>query len=486
MKSRKLIKVGNKISVERTAQAVKKSPLEIKIINQFTDCQDFKQIQFFNNEVSLFFLSTIVDGKKLDVDILNPLSLMEKEEAIKMLLNKNIEKINNFQDLSNALLTGNAIIFIQNKPFTYNVYGPEKRAISPSETESTIMGAHDAFIEEANANLSLIRRRIKSPKLKAIKLVVGELTKTDILIIYIEDIVNKELVTDIKKRIEKVVIDSVFDTNMLSQLIDENPNSLFPQFYNTELPDVVRSKLVSGKIAIIVDGSPIVITAPSSFFEFVQSPEDYNQRWLIGSSLRLLRALAVLITLTFTAFYVAVVTFHYEILPENILITIAESRARVPFPPLIEALLMEITLELLREAGARLPTKVGQTIGIVGGIVIGQAAVDAGLTSNVLIIAVASSAIASFVLPSYNMSNAIRIARFSFILLAGAFGLFGLFIGVTLMVIHLVSLTSLQSPYLIPVSPLYINEWKDIFIRGPYSSFKNRPKQSQTPNKEKM
>lgn len=195
-----------------------------------------------------------------------------------------------------------------------------------------------------------------------------------------------------------------------------------------------------------------------------------------------MRLLALIITITFTSMYVSVTTFHYEMIPEALLRTLAESRNKVPFPPVYEALLMEIMIELLREAGARLPTKIGQTIGIVGGIVIGQAAVQAGLTSNVLIIAVASSAIASFVIPSYMMSASIRLIRFGIIILAGIWGNMGLVMGIALIVIHLSSLTSLGSSYMIPIAPMKSGDWKDVFIRAPFSMLRTRPSQAQTSN----
>ncbi|OIJ11275.1 spore germination protein [Anaerobacillus alkalilacustris] len=453
-----------------------------KVKTLFDQCEDFEHKHFANNGVVIVYLSSIIDDQKLESEIVKPISSINSTKVSDWLQKKDINEGTVLKEIKEKILSGCVAIFFDEKAYFYNVFGAELRGIEKSETETVIVGAHDAFVENAIINLSLIRTRIMSSNLKVIKLRVGEVTKSDVYVLYIDGLADMDMVEDLKKRISDIEIDSVYDTNMLSQIIDESPDSLFPQYYNTELPDVIRSKLVGGKIAVILDGSPVAISAPTNFFEFIQSPDDYNQRWLIGTSLRLLRLVAILITLTFTAAYVAVITFHYEVLPEDILLTLTESRAKVPFPPLIEALLMELTIELLREAGARLPTKVGQTIGIVGGIVIGQAAVEAGFTSNILIIAVASSAIASFVLPSYNMSNAIRIVRFILILLSGFFGFFGIMLGFTFFVIHVTSLTSLKAPYFIPVSPIYVSDWKDIFIRGPYRLLRKRPVQSKTVN----
>jgi len=294
-----------------------------------------------------------------------------------------------------------------------------------------------------------------------------------------------DYVNELISRINKVELDAIYDNNMLIQLLDDQPNSVFPIFVTTERADTAASKLVAGKVLGILDGSPSVLSAPASFFEFFTSSDDYYQRWAVGTATRFLRFLALFATLTFTALYVSITTYHYEMIPESLLLTITQSRDKVPFPPIYEAMLMEITIELLREAGARLPTKIGQTIGIVGGIVIGQAAVQAGLTSNILIIAVASSAIASFVIPSYTMSASIRLIRFGIILMAGILGNLGILIGIAFIVIHLSSLTSLNSSYLTPIAPVNFNDMRDVFIRAPFRFLKKRPSQSKTKNEVK-
>ncbi|RXI97826.1 spore germination protein [Anaerobacillus alkaliphilus] len=456
----------------------------LEVIKEFfNDCGDFLEKTYCEESVKVVYLSTIIDGTRLEKDILDPISSLKKEDVSSWLKEKDISEATKLKDLKDEILAGSAAIFYKDKAYFYNVFGPEQRGVEKSDTESIIIGAHDAFVEDINKNLSLIRKRLRSSNLKVIKLRAGEITKTNIYVIYIDDLANMELVELLKSNIESIETDAIYDSSMVTQLIDEAPDSLFPQYYTTEVPEVVVSKLVEGKIVVLTDGSPIAFSAPTNFFEFLQSPDDYNQRYWIGTSLRILRSIAIFITVFFTALYVAVITFHYEVLPEDLLITLAESRARVPFPPLVEALIMEITIELLREAGARLPTKVGSTIGIVGGIVIGTAAVEAGFTSNVLIIAVASSAIASFVLPSYNMSNAIRIVRFFIIILAGYLGIFGMMIGLAWFTIHVASLTSLRTPYLIPLAPFYWKEWKDIFVRSPFYLLKERGAQAKTANK---
>ncbi|MFA9557235.1 spore germination protein [Evansella sp. AB-rgal1] len=462
------------------------TPTKESVIKAFSGSEDLQRYFYQSNGVEVFYFPSLVDEVKLDEQVLTIVGKKNAEDIPTWLKSLQTTEALDGNQIVQDILKGSVAIFLENKVYTYNVFGPEFRTIEKSELESVIVGSHDAFVENVNTNLSLIRRSIKTPNLKVVKVQVGEITKTEVLILYIDGIAKMEIVNQLKKRIQLIEIDGVLDVNEMAQLIDDSPNSLFPQFHVSELPSDAISKLLSGKIAVLMEGSPSALTAPADFFEFIRSPEDYNQRWIVASSLRLLRVLAILITLTFTAIYVSVLTFHYEMIPEDLLITIAESRNRVPFTPIVEALLLELLIELLREAGARLPTKVGQTIGIVGGIVIGQAIVAAGLTSNILIIVVASSAIASFALPSYTMSNSIRIVRFSMIIAAGFLGFFGMVISMAFIIVHITSLSSLRTPYLIPIAPLYLQDWKDTLIRGPLFSLKKRPVANQTYNKTRV
>ncbi|MCQ6562798.1 spore germination protein [Paenibacillus mendelii] len=464
-------------------------PTLTHILSEFNDCVDLVHRYYPEVNVHLVYFDHQVDHDKLYREVMNPLIHVHAEEEVPKLLEQSqFTLVRDSKELVEGILSGRVAIFSNSKTYLVDVFGLQSRSVSQSESETVITGPHDAFTEQAGINLSLIRQRIKSSHLKVIKLSVGEVTKTDVYILYIKDIANMTYVNEAIRRISNIEIDAVFDTNMLLQFIDDAPFSIFPQFLTSERPEAIASKLVAGRIVGIVDGSPSALSAPTSFFEYFSSSDDYNQRWMLGSASRLLRFLALFITLSFTSLYVSVTTFHYEMIPENLLITLTESRSKVPFPPLFEALFMEVTIELLREAGARLPSKIGQTIGIVGGIVIGQAAVQAGLTSNILIIAVASSAIASFVTPAYVMSASIRFLRFGLIILAGVWGNFGLAVGISAIVIHLSGLTSLGSSYLTPIAPFKPRDWKDVFIIAPFKYITERPSQSKSPNtvKNKM
>ncbi|GIO11034.1 spore germination protein [Cohnella xylanilytica] len=455
------------------------------ILDQFKDCADFTHRSFPNNGASVVYLSYLVGNDELLREIVKPLSGANDEEAAALLECDPYSATQDATACLNGILDGSAAIFFRGRAWLVGIGRPIGRTIEQSETESVIAGPHDGFVEDLYENLAVLRKRIKSPKLKTVFLSVGEITRTTVALVYLEGIANREFLGKLIGRIEGAEIDGVFESNMFIQLIDDNPNSVFPQYMTTERPDSIASKILGGRIAALVDGSPSVFSCPTSFFDFFSSPDDYYQRWMLGTALRLLRIIGFIVTIGFTAFYVSVTTYHYEMIPHTMLLNLTESRSKVPFPPLIEALLMETTIELLREAGARLPTKIGQTIGIVGGIVIGQAAVQAGFTSNILIIAVATSAIASFVIPSYVMSASLRLIRFGLIIMAGVLGNLGLFMGIGLVVIQLAGITNLGASYLTPIAPVNFRDMLDTFIRGPFWALTKRPSITRTPNKIK-
>jgi len=452
-------------------------------LKELENCFDLVHRSFNQDEIHIIYFSSLVDSQTLEWEILSPLREMSFSHFDKTFQQSLFKCEDNQEKVINGILEGNVSLFTGGKTYLINVSGFEERSISQSESETVINGPHDSFNEVLNTNVSLIRRRVRSPRLKMIKLSVGEISKTKVLIIYIEGIAHADVVKNLKERIQSVKIDSITDANVLIQIIDDHQNSPFPQFYTTERPDIAVTKLYAGKVVGLVDDSPNIFCTPSSFFDFFESPDDYNQPWILGTGVRILRYMALFITLILTAFYVSICTYHYEMIPLSLLQSIMQSRSRVPFPPIVEAIFLEIVIELLREAGARLPTKIGQTIGIVGGIVIGQAAVEAGITSNILIIVVAVSAIASFIVPSYIMSASIRMVRFFFILMAGLLGNIGIFFALGILIIHLTGLTNLSSPYFMPISPTFFKDWMDSIVRGPfYKIRKGQPAQSMMQN----
>ncbi|MBN4069763.1 MAG: spore germination protein [Alkaliphilus sp.] len=369
------------------------------------------------------------------------------------------------------ILSGETVLLLDDyeKIIIIGSRGWPMRSVSEPITESVIRGPRDGFTETLRVNTALIRRRIRDSQLKVHAMQVGRRSRTDVAILYIEDIADSGLVEEVKKRLEEIDVEAVIDSGFLEQLIEDNWISIFPQIQNTERADVASAALYEGKTVIVVDNSPFVLIAPSTFNAMMQSAEDYHERWMIATVVRILRYFAAFLSLLFPALYVAITSFHPQMLPTSLVITLSANRSGVPFPAIIEALLMEVTIELLREAGVRLPGPIGATIGIVGGLVIGQAAVEAGLVAPLMVIVVAVTAIASFSIPSYNIAIAFRMLRFIFIVSAGFLGLYGIMLILTAVLVHLCSLKSFNTPFLSPFVTVAENTsaLKDTIVRAP-------------------
>lgn len=422
--------------------------------------------------LTMFYIDNLVDTVTLTNHILKDLlkQPIESPENITSILTlPKVKLVDKTGEAVQAMMDGTVLIHVEghNQIVLATIPTTESRQISASENESQVIGALAAFTESLSTNVSLVRRYIKNPNLCSETLQVGNQSNSSIALLYIKGVASDEMVNTLRQRISDLKTDSVLDSSILAQLIEDNSLSLFPQTLLTERPDKISSELLNGKLAVFVDGSPLGLACPYSFLEFFQSQEDQNLRWQIASFVRMLRFGAVVLSVFFTPLYVAALTYHYEVIPQTLLVPLSESRALVPFPPLFEALLIELIIELLREAGVRLPAKVGQTIGIVGGIVIGTAAVQAGFTSNILIIIVALAALASFTTPSYMMGNVIRIIRFPLILLAGVWGFYGIMLGFCFILIHLLRQSSLGSPYTTPFYPPRRIDLRDSLVRFP-------------------
>ncbi|WP_010530331.1 spore germination protein [Lentibacillus jeotgali] len=436
-----------------------------------------------NGTIHLGYLKTAVDPQKLEKYILPRVQeyiyndLSELNGYIPFTKTELAENSDHIQD---KLVKGFVFIYMPNVSPSYLLVPlplDQKRQVSVPEVEFSVVGPKEAFVEDIDTNLNLIRKRLSIPELSVKKLKVGTITKTDVAVVSIDGIADEENVNTAVQRIKDVEIDQVIDSSYIQQTIADNKNSPFPQLLDTERPDRIAAILAEGKIAIFVDGSPHVLLGPTTLIEFFSAFEDYFLNWMTASAFRLIRLIAVFFSILITPLYVAVLTHHFEIIPQTLLTTIVHSRTQVPFPPVIEALILEFTIELLREAGARLPTKIGQTIGIVGGIVIGTAAVEAGLTSNVLLIIVALAALGSFTTPVYKMSNTIRLIRFPLIIVSHVYGLIGLTIAIAYIMVHLLRLTSLGRPFFAPVFPFRPKDFKDALIRLPFSVQQKRPYQ---------
>lgn len=419
-----------------------------------------------------YILETVMETKAPDepIDIFQ--FMLDKTMAL-----GSVQPINNWNQVYDSLFSGNTIIFLQgcNKAISGETKGWEKRAITEPTTQLSIRGPKDSFTETLRTNTALIRRRIKSPNLRVDAMKIGAVSQTDIAIMYIEGIANEKIVGEVKERLKHINMDAILDSGYIEQLIEDQSWTTFPTTYHSERPDVVSSHLLEGRIALVVDGSPFVLTVPAIFIQFFQAPDDYYSRFDISTGIRMLRIIAFLIAVIGPSVYIAATTFHQEMIPTTMAIAIASQRENVPFPAFVEALIMEVTFEILREAGLRLPRAVGQAVSIVGALVIGQAAVQAGFVSPVMVIVVSITAIANFSTPVFAMAIAARLIRFVLMGLATALGFYGIMLGLMFMSIHLCSLRSFGIPYMMPLAPFNLRNQQDAFIRFPIWAMKNRP-----------
>lgn len=394
-----------------------------------------------------------------------------------LVINTTVAERTVFSHLVDDVLAGSTALLIDTVPAALVIpqRGYEERGVEEPPTESLVRGPRDGFVESIHINSALLRRKIRDPNLRIEMQRVGRRTNTDVALVYIQDIANPKLVDEIRRRVQGIDIDGVLETGYIEQIIEDNHFSPFPQVQNTERADRAVANLLEGRIVILVDGTPFCLILPSVFNQFYQAPEDYYERFLIATMIRIIRVVALFFSLTFTSLYVALISFHPEMIPTKFAVAVAGGRAGVPFPSLVEALFMELTMEILREAGLRLPRTIGQTVSIVGALVIGEAAVRAGIVSPLMVIVVALTSIGSFAVPSYSAAIALRIVKFPIIIAAGTFGIYGVMLAIIGLVIHLASLKSVGVPYLTPFVHARAEDAKDTLIRMPLWSMTKRP-----------
>lgn len=459
----------------------------------FRDCGDIIQREFRirGGEGTLFMVYTdnIVDGDTIQDFIMTNVmarcemqgtegllqSLMEEVIAI-----GELTKITTMEAAYDAVLLGDTVLFMDGDDFALQASTKQfpTRGVNKAETEVVVQGPKDAFTELMSLNIVLTRRRIRDTRLKVKRKKVGKRSKTDVGLLYMADLVRPEFLQKIEQQLDGMQLDAILDSGYAEQLLEQRQSSPFPQLQMTERPDKTASALLEGRVALLMDNTPYAILLPATLNTFFQAAEDYYDRWEIMSFIRLIRYGAAFLAVALPGIYIAFAVYHPQLMPTALALKVAATRANIPFSVIGEVLIMEIAFELLREAGIRLPSPVSSTIGIVGGIIIGSAAVDAGIVSPAVVIISALTGICSFVIPNVSIVSALRISKYLVIFLAAVFGLFGVWAALLLLLVHLASLTSYGIPYLYPFCSSSVNDdvdWEDSIFRLPLSKMKRRP-----------
>lgn len=386
--------------------------------------------------------------------------------------------VSNIDELLSDLYSGATLILADGWDLGISASSAKwmQRGVEEPSSQSVIRGPKDGFTEDISTNVTLIRRRIKSPNLWKIDRKIGLVTQTDVSIMYLKGTANDLVVDEVLQRLDRIEIDGILESGYIEEFIQDQTFTPFPTIVNTERPDTVAASILDGQVAVLVDGTPFALVLPITFFKFFVASEDYYQRFDISTFLRVMRFIAFTISMILPSLYIAITTFHQEMIPTTLLVSLAAQREGIPFPAFFEALMMEITFEVLREAGVRMPRAIGSAISIVGALVLGQAAVEAGLVSAAMVIVVAFTAISSFVVPAFNISIAARLIRFILMVLAAALGLFGIMSGLFFLLIHMLSLRSFGVPYMAPIAPFIPSNLKDTVVRVPWWMMVTRPR----------
>lgn len=452
---------------------------------RFKNCDDLIHKKFsigvrHKHECYLMYADGLIDAVMIQDSVIRPLlseSLTNYPDSIENWIIESADRkqIFDMEEAITNILSGNTVIFFDECDFAIQVSSKKfpNRGIQSPEQEVSIRGPKDSFNESLRFSTALIRRRIRDPRFKVEQQQIGVRSKTDIAILYMEDLVHENMLEQLKDEISQINVDGILDSGVLEQFLEKKVHSPFPQYQHTERPDKVASGILEGRIAVVVDNSPGVLLLPVTLNVFFQAGDDYYNRWEIASFARVLRYISSIIAVSLPAFYIAIANFHTEVVPTNLILSFAKARESVPFPIVIEVLMMELAFELLREAGIRLPGQLGGTIGIVGGLIVGQAAVEAGLVSTIVVIVVSLTAIASFSVPSESFRGAFRLLKFFMIAVCSFWGLYGFFLGWLAIAIHLCSLESYGIPYLSPT--VHGGEEYDYLVRMPWRKLKIRP-----------
>lgn len=450
--------------------------------------------------VVLAYLDGMVDKTVLNQSILRPIVLkpVDDEKFRKvgplqyveefMITANDVSEVDKFSDCIDDIFNGCTIVFVDgcDKALVCDTKGWKERSIDEPGNEAIAMGPHMGFNETLLTNVTMIRRYIRDPNLHFEPMTIGRSGKTDVVIAFIDGIADDNIVNEVKKRIQQIDIDAVIDSSYIAELISDAPLSPFATLQSTERPDKVVANILEGKVAIFVDSTPVVLVAPFLFWEFIQSPDDYYENSIISSGVRVLRVLSLFIAVFLPGFYISIVSFNQEMIPTRFILSLMSGRLFVPFSPFAEVFLMMVLIEILREAGIHFPGTIGQTISIVGALVVGQSAVSAGLVSPFVVIIISVTTLASYAVPSYTASYMMRFLPYPVLIVSALLGIYGFAWCMVALLIHIASLRSFGIPYLTPVAPFRLIDNKDTLLRMPRGLMKYRPSFINAENKKRM
>jgi spore germination protein KA len=380
-------------------------------------------------------------------------------------------------EVADQILGGDTAVLVDGHPVALicDTAGFKMREIGEPITEGLVRGPREAFTENLATNVTLLRRKIRSPRLRFHELRIGAVSQTRVTVAHIDGIARPDIIDEVFRRLNGIRTDAILESGYIEEFLEDHPASWFPQIDHTERPDKVAAALLEGRVAILTNNTPFALIVPTVFIHFLQSSEDYYERSVFATAVRLVRVLGIVVAVVLPAAYVAVITIHQEILPLALVLSVAGSREGNPFPALIEAVIMEAVFELLREAGVRLPRPVGQAVSIVGGLVIGEAAVRAGIASPAMVVVVAVTGIANFSVPAFSLALTLRLLRFLMMLLAALMGIPGITLAALAVLGHMAALRSFGVPYLSPIAPARYGQWLDVLVRAPRWAMSRRP-----------
>ncbi len=454
-----------------------------KIKNIFGNSTDLKTriIKINNKKMGYVFLDSVCSGDKISDFLMKSTLFLDGgnlfEQLENKLANNNILKLKSLKEVISILPNGFTCVIAEdsNTWLALETKGPIDRGVNEASSEAVIRGPKDSFTENYMINLGLIRKRIKDPNLWFEEFIVGKRTETKITISYIKDIVPISRINMIVEKIKKINIDGILDSGYIREFLISDKKTIFPQMLSTERPDLACQSLLDGKIVIIVENSPIVLICPGVFIDFFHSPEDYYQKnWNVNFA-RIVRFLSFFITLLLPAFYVAITTFNPEMIPDELLFSIVKQRSNVPFPTFFEVFLLMLAFEILRETDIRMPQRMGTAISVVGGLILGDAAVSAGIVSPISIIIIAMTSICGLLFSDVDMINGLRVWRFLFLISGSILGVIGIVIMGLMFITNLCSTRFLDIPYLVTIAPFSVDDIKDSIIKFPTPTKIKRP-----------